>query len=252
MAAINDGLPPGFALAWGLTPTSASKRGPKPAHSVDQIVETAIRLADVEDSAALSMSRIAKELGLTANALYRYVSSKDELLVLVADTAWGPPPDSVAEATSWRDAAAVWTRAVIGRYRERPWLLDIPVHGAPVTPNLLRWLEVLLAAMAGSGPADQELLGCAMLLDGYARSTASLFRDLSGSSGPPVQSASVTGSLQPLLREHGYPVLAGMLAGGSYQDGPSTIDDDIGFGLDRLLDGIEALVTARQATATVS
>ena len=64
-------------------------RGPKPSHSVESVVAAAIAVADAEGYAALSMPRIARGLGITANVLYRYVASKDELLVLMTDAAWG-------------------------------------------------------------------------------------------------------------------------------------------------------------------
>ena len=231
-------LPPGLALAWGETP--ASRRGPKPGYSVERIVEAAVELADREGFAALSLPRIARRVGFTTNALYRYVSSKDELLVLLADAGWGPPPDSLSRIRRWRAAATAWVRAVIERYHERPWLLSIPVRGAPVTPNLLRWLEVLLAGMAHSGLRDGDKLGCALLLDGYARGTAALSRDLREAGTPPVQSSAVTEFLQPRLSARGYPILATMLAGGRYEDTPA--DHDVEFGLGRILDGIDALI----------
>lgn len=253
MAAVLDGsepnhLPPGLAHAWGLATTTAPRRGPKPAHTVDQIVEAAIELADAEDFAALSMPRIGRQLGFTANALYRYVSSKDELLVLIGDAAWGAPPDMARAGEHWRDAAAGWVHAVIDRYRQRPWLLDIPIRGAPVTPNLLRWLEVLLSALSGSGLDQQDTLGCAMLLDSYARSTASLIRGLAGNEASPAQASAVMEFLHPLLRDRGYPLLADLLASGAYQDGDD-LDKEVEFGLDRILDGIDALVAARQGAA---
>ncbi|MGP3957088.1 TetR/AcrR family transcriptional regulator [Nonomuraea sp. 3N208] len=103
-------LPPGIALAWGLNPAGPNKgtrrRGPKPAHSVERIVEVAIEVADTEGFAGLSMPKIAGCLGITANALYRYVRSKEELLVLLAEAGWGPPPESVRQAANWRAANA--------------------------------------------------------------------------------------------------------------------------------------------------
>jgi AcrR family transcriptional regulator len=234
-------LPPGLAAAWGFTTTG--RRGPKAAHSVEGIVEAAAELADAEGIGTLSMPKIARRLGLTANALYRYVSSKDELMTLLADAGWGPPPDSLPTDGPWRIAAAAWTRAMIDRFAVRPWLLDLPIHGAPVTPNLLRWLEALLSSMAESGLGTQELLGCAVLFDGYARSTAGLTRDLKESRTPPVQAAA-TNFLLPLLRERGYPTLAAISAGGGYQDDPDFAEEE--FGLERILDGVEVLVARRR------
>jgi AcrR family transcriptional regulator len=232
-------LPPGLALSWGFVP--AGRRGPKPGHSVEGILETALALADADGFTAVSLPKIARRLGLTTNALYRYVSSKDELLVLMADAGWGSPPES--DAPGWRDAATRWAKAVIDGYCARPWLLDIPVRGAPVTPNLLRWLESFLEGMASSGLGRQELLSCAMLLDGYARSTANLVRDLRDSTSPPVQAEAVSEFLRPLLAERGYPIMAELMSGGDYEDGLG--ETDVDFGLKRILDGIEVLVTAR-------
>jgi AcrR family transcriptional regulator len=79
-------LPPGLALAWGVT--APGRRGPKPAHSVGRIME----LGDTQGFEAISLQKIAGRLGVTTNAMYRYVSFKEELIVLVADSAWGSRP----------------------------------------------------------------------------------------------------------------------------------------------------------------
>lgn len=235
-------LPPGLALAWGVT--SPSRRGPKPAHSIQEIVQAALELADAEGIAALSMPRIAARVGVTTNALYRYVSSKDELLVLLIDAAWAPPPASIRQAATWREAAAAWTRGLIDGYRARPWLLDLPIRGVPMTPRLLRWVEALLEALAGTGLGDQEQIGCAMLLDGYARSIANLARNLEGASRQPGQAVAVREFLQPLLRERGFPILASMLSTGAYDDEGGLTSADLDFGLDQILNGIEVLISA--------
>jgi AcrR family transcriptional regulator len=230
-------LPPGLALAWGVAPTA--RRGPKPAHSVEQIIDAAMALADADGFAAASLPNIAAELGFTTNALYRYVSSKEELVVLLADAGWGPPPDDLNEYPDWRDGARAWTHAVIDRYHARTWLLDIPVRGAPTTPNLLRWTEILLQALACSGLRGDSALGCALLLDGFARSTALRSRSRLEGSGSPARTDAVRAFLLPKLTERDYPKLAEMVEDGSY---PSDAVETVDFGLDRLLDGISVLV----------
>jgi AcrR family transcriptional regulator len=237
---MTDQLPPGLALAWGITPAPGT-RGPKPAHTVDQIVATAVRLADEEGFAAASLPKIAKALGITANALYRYISSKDELLVLLAEAGWGPPPELASQ--SWRPACTAWVHAAGERFRVHPWLLDLPVRGAPATPNLLRWLEVLLDSLADTGLGNHDMLGCAILLDGYARSMATLTRNINNSTATPVQSAAVAEFLQPRLNER-FPRVAAIMLAGDYQDEEETTElkDDVEFGLARILDGIDAMI----------
>jgi AcrR family transcriptional regulator len=238
-----DFLPPGIAAVWGFPPPA--RRGPKPAHSVAGIVEAAMELADEEGFPGLSLPKIASRLGLTANALYRYVSAKDELLLLLVDTACGPPPAGLPGGEQWRAGAGTWTRSLFDRYRARPWLLDIPVRGAPVTPNLLGWLEALLTVFTGSGIPEDEWLSAALLLDGYARTSAGLARGMDEGPLTPVQSAEMTGFLYPLLAERGYPILASMLAAQEYAD--SSPEPDIEYGLNRILDGLAAQVAGYSA-----
>jgi AcrR family transcriptional regulator len=218
-----------------------ARRGPKPAHSVERIVAVAVDLADESGFPAVSMPKIANRMGVTANALYRYVASKEELVVLLADAGWGPP-EVPARREGWRAGVTVWVRAFVARTRVHPWLLDIPVRGAPLTPNMLSWLEVLLEALAdtGLGPADK--LACATLLDGYARSTANLARDLGTRSVSPEEGAAVAAFLEPLLRARGSTLVADLL-GGAEPYAESTFDEgDVEFGLGRILDGIEVLI----------
>lgn len=229
-------LPHGLALVWGFPPPA--RRGPKPAFTVAQIVDAAMALADEEGIGGLSLPKIAQRLGLTPNALYRYVSGKDELVLLLTDAGIGPPPDDLPE--QWRAGATAWVRAVIERYRARPWLAQLPVRGAPVTPNLLGWLESLLRVLRDTGLPSGDQLSAAILLDSYARSIAGLANDLAASEAPPVQSPEVMGFLYPLLAERGYPLIATMLMGGEYADTP--VDPDIEFGLRRILDGLQQLV----------
>ncbi|SEG96159.1 DNA-binding transcriptional regulator, AcrR family [Nonomuraea solani] len=235
-------LPPGIALAWGLT-SATRRRGPKPAHSVERIVEVAIEVSDEEGFAGLSMPKIAARLGITANALYRYVRSKEELLVLLAEAGWGPPPESVRQATTWRAAATGWTRAMIDRFRIHPWLLDLPVQTAPMTPHLVDWLEVFMEGMTDSGLNDQDTLGCAVLLDGYARSIARLAHTFGNSEGSAAMAAAI-GFLRPLLRERGFPRAAALMADTSYVE-DELPPSDVEFGLERILAGIEALIAER-------
>ncbi|WP_329002121.1 TetR/AcrR family transcriptional regulator [Kribbella sp. NBC_00709] len=227
-------LPPGLALSWGVLPVQ--RRGPKPALSIEQIVATGIEFGDRDGFEAISLQRIAAHLGVSTNAMYRYVRSKEELIVLVHEKAVGLPP---ALPTGWRPAAIAWVDAQVKLYDERPWLLDVPIRGAPVTPNLLRWVEAMLAALAGTGLSQHDNLGCLMLLDGYARNYASLARQLGSSDNTPVQAEQVGRFLVPRLIDGNYPILTAMYTNQEYEDG---LDDDLEFGLARILDGIEVLI----------
>ncbi|MEV6281709.1 TetR/AcrR family transcriptional regulator [Kribbella sp. NPDC051770] len=231
-------LPPGLALSWGVLPVQ--RRGPKPALSVARIVATGIEFGDTQGFEAISLQKIAARLGVTTNAMYRYLSSKDELLVLVQDAAFGPAPD--LGRGGWRAGATAWVNAQLARYAERPWLLEMPIRGAPVTPNLLSWAEVLLQVLDETGLSMHDNLGCVVLLDGYVRSYANLARQLTASEQVPVQAQHVGAFLVPRLAEGNYPMLLKLYTHQEYED---ELDDDLEFGLARVLDGIQALIDAK-------
>lgn len=229
----DDLLPPGLALAWGMSP--ANRRGPKPAFTVTDVVAASIELADADGVPALSLPRIADRLGLTTTALYRYVRNKDELVALMTDTAWGPPPARISRTRNWRTGATAWTEEMIARMAAHPCLLDLPVTGPPVMPNVLRWLEVFLGVMRRSGLSTRQCLGCAGLLDGYARNAASLRRNVGSAANAPAQARAIREFLAPRLSGE-FPHLADVLASGGYQN------SEVHFGLARILDGIEKLI----------
>lgn len=231
-------LPPGLALAWGVT--STNRRGPKPGVTVTELVAASIELADREGLGALSLPRISERVGLTPSGLYRYVRSKDELLVLMMDVAWGAPPARIARTRTWRTGATAWARGLIDQLTAHPWLLDVPVRGAPMTPNLLRWLESFLRVMSRSGLRTDQCVGCALLLDGYARSTASLSRDLTSTIDPDVRADDVQEFLAARLTSGEFPLVGELLTVNSYTDNER--ESDVEFGLTRILDGIAKLV----------
>ncbi|WP_395245923.1 TetR/AcrR family transcriptional regulator [Agromyces sp. MMS24-K17] len=239
-----ESLPPGLAAAWGVV-APEGRRGPKPAHTVDEVIEVAAGLADAEGLAGVSLPKVAARVGVTANALYRYVSSKDELVVLLADRAWGDPP--ALPDGEWREAAAVWARRLFERFGERPWLLDVPTT-VPLTPHNAAWLDALLAALAPTRMPAHELLDCAYLLDSHARYGANLRRNAPtpaalrrGNPRRAEASRAVRGFLDDRLRDRGLDAAADVLGDPVFlADEPSV--DGFEFGLARILDGIEAHV----------
>src|ERR1700690_4421209 len=94
-------LPPGLDLLWGRR--GRGQRGPKPGLSVEAIVTAAIRVADAEGLEAVSMARVAEQLGFTTMSLYRHVTSKEELLQLMWNASAQEAEDLVLRGDTWRD-----------------------------------------------------------------------------------------------------------------------------------------------------
>src|ERR1700712_5698711 len=80
---------------------SKPTRGPKPALTLDQIADAAVAIADAEGLDAVSMQRVAADLGYTKMSLYRYLPGKAELVAAMVERALGGPP-SIAVDGEWR------------------------------------------------------------------------------------------------------------------------------------------------------
>src|ERR1700751_4939270 len=99
-------LPPGLDLLWGRR--ERGKRGPRAGLSADAIVAAAVRLADAEGLEAVSMARVAHELGFTTMSLYRHVGSKEELLQLMWNASALGAENLVLEGHGWRSRLRMW------------------------------------------------------------------------------------------------------------------------------------------------
>jgi AcrR family transcriptional regulator len=96
-------------------------RGPKPAYSRADIADAAVRIADAEGLDAVSMRRVAAELGCGTMSLYNYVPRKEDLYELMVDAVsgehelWEPSGD-------WRADMVRAAHGTRGLMRRHPWL----------------------------------------------------------------------------------------------------------------------------------
>jgi AcrR family transcriptional regulator len=234
------------ALAWGVA--ANPQRGPKRELSIERIVDAAIEIADAEGIGAVSMSRVAASLGFTTMSLYRYVTSKDDLILLMQEGAVLPPVPDESVERGWRDGVTAWVLAMRAAYREHPWLVDIPISGAPITPNSLLIVDWFLREVRSLPFSDGEKMSTLLLLTSYARATGAQERDIGAAAAAAADPADVTGAkffeaLAELVTPERFPYLSPLLAAGGYVAEPGTAfedtDDDFSFGLERILDGIE-------------
>jgi AcrR family transcriptional regulator len=235
-------LPPGVSVAWGLR--ERTHKGPKPGLSLDRIVDAAIRVAAANGLAAVSMSRVAAELGTAPMSLYRHVASKDELVALMLDQAWGTPPPAGSGGSGWREELGQWAWAMRGMMFRNPWALRIPIRGLPILPNEVAWFERGLASMRDTGLTEAQKASVVMLVAGYVRNEATTGTDILAA----IQSVgdeqqwmlSYATLLAQVTDPDRYPAISKLIAAGVFDraDGP---DDEFIFGLNRILDGISVL-----------
>jgi AcrR family transcriptional regulator len=115
-------------------------------------VAAAIAMADADGIGAVSMRAVAAALGTGAGSLYRYLSSRDDLLDLMADRAAGelrPYPES---GPDWLGSMLLVARCQLDLYRKHPWLVEILPRPAAPGPQSLAWFDHCLGVL-GPAPA---------------------------------------------------------------------------------------------------
>jgi AcrR family transcriptional regulator len=236
-------------LLWGAA--APGSRGPRPSLTLARIVDTAIGVADAEGLAAVSMRRVADELGVTTMSLYRYVPGKDDLMELMFDAGVGPPPEPESRRGGWRTELERWALAVQEGYRRRPWLLQIPIQGPPMGPNNLAWMDVALGPLLDTGLSEADSLYALLLLTIYVRGEAQLgfgLAEAARRTGVSSQEREqvFAGALATMVDDERYPALARLTAARIFEGDEDDPDASFEFGLNRILDGIEALIEKRR------
>ncbi|MFF5294554.1 TetR/AcrR family transcriptional regulator [Paractinoplanes globisporus] len=206
-------------------------RGPKPALTLDQIAEAGIAIADAEGLAAVSMQRVAADLGYTKMSLYRYLPGKAELVGAMLERALGEPPEI---SGGWRDGLTHWATALFEGYSAHAWALEASTGRRPVGPVEIAWLERALSVLP-PGLTGAERFDTVATVSGHVRMFAGQ------SVGP---EGDLTAAMSVVLRDHAerFPAVVAALID---IDAHGGTDDAFAFGLGRILDGLEVLVAQR-------
>src|SRR5579859_3615640 len=226
-------------VAWGSKPLPS--RGPKPTLSTDQIARSAIRLADAEGLAAVTMQRVAREVGVTTMALYRYFSGKADLVALMIDSASDSSPQFGKPSLPWNTRLKEWARRCVAIYRNHPWFLEATsARPSVMGPNELSWMEAALAMLAESGLGPEERQHAFLAIIGHVRGHATFQQIGRRTSAGKEWARELTQILQPEADR--YPILLDVLRSGKFGQ---NLDGAFEFGLDCIVDGILARVSMR-------
>jgi AcrR family transcriptional regulator len=149
---------------WQRAPDRPSRRRRDPI-SKDAIVNAAIQILDREGLAALSMRRLAEELGTGAASLYWHVGSKDGLLDLVMDEVIGEGKIPDPDPGHWREQVKQLARDQRAASLRHPWIVRVSIGRIPMGPNALRYSERILAILrAGGLPPHLAVQGYLLLI----------------------------------------------------------------------------------------
>lgn len=138
----------------------------------ERIVRAAIEIADAEGLAALSMRGVASRLGVAVMSPYRYVDGKDDLVLLMADAAYGEEICLADPAEGWRARMELGARILWTLHRRHPWLAQISSLTRPPPPSLLVHAEWALSALDGHGLDPTTMRNVHVVAYSYIRGIA--------------------------------------------------------------------------------
>jgi AcrR family transcriptional regulator len=233
----------------------ARRRGSKTGLTVAQVVDAAIVLADAEGLDAVSMRRVAQELGVVPMTLYTYVPDKSALLDLMLDTVYLRMPRAEPAEVPWRARLAAVAEENRALYERHPWAAGVSRSRPPLGPGLMAKYEHELRAFEGAGLDDVETDSALTYLLGFvqasARAEADARAEIERSAQTDEQWWTESGPLLELVfDQQAYPhavrvgAAAGAQLGGAFNPGHA-----YAFGLARVLDGLGVLIEQRASDA---
>ncbi|BBA95340.1 putative TetR family transcriptional regulator [Actinacidiphila reveromycinica] len=222
------------------------KAAPRRALSQDALVAAALRVIETEGMEALSMRRVAQDLGTGPASLYAHVSGREELVRLVLDQVIGeldlPEPDPAQWQRQLKDVMREGRR-ILARHGDLARLFA--EIGVPLGPNYVRATECLLAILRGAGLSDRDCAyGADMLalyISGYTaeQATRAGAAAAAGRSGEDLTHAAARAYYASLPVER-FPTVHDMID----ELVRDVADERFEFGLDLLVAGLAARIPA--------
>jgi AcrR family transcriptional regulator len=242
-----------LALLWG-SPSPLGRSGV----TVAAIVSAAVELADAEGLEAVSMRRLAEQVGVGTMTLYTHVPGRDELTDLMTDAVLAGLYEDVGAAArapgGWRGGLRLVATTNWYLFERHPWLLDAQGLRPVLGPHTIRKYETELRVLEGQGLTDVEMDSVLTLVLTHVAGAA---RARVGDERVRVRSGMDDDEwwdlnaplLDRLLDPGAFPVASrvGTAASTHYQAAGDPVHL-LEFGLDRILDGVAALVEARSGT----
>jgi AcrR family transcriptional regulator len=241
----------GRASARGGRADAAHRRPAENGLGTERIIATAVAIADGEGLAAVSMRRVAAELGVGPMSLYRHVADKDDLLLQMMDhalTGWSAPEGP----QGWRDRLEHAARALWVVLRRHPWLASaLSITRPQPVASGIPFTEFVLATLDAQGLDLATTYTVHITLFNYIRGTAinvETEAEAEALSGLDKEEWLDTqqATLEAIFATGRYPTLE-RLTRARHDIG---LDELFEFGLHRLLDGIANLLEERAPRRT--
>ncbi|MFG1619385.1 GntR family transcriptional regulator [Nonomuraea wenchangensis] len=218
-------------------------RGPgRPGDARERVVRAAVELADADGLDELTMRALADRLGMATMSLYRHVSGKDELVLLMVDAVIDDHPLPEERPAGWRETLETSARLQWAAYRAHPWMAGVTSLYRPLpSAGLLKHSEWVMSALAGTRLDATAKMNVHILLYSFVQGLAANFeqerraRAATGLSDEEWMSAQEE-RMRAVSESPGYGAFAAFL--GELGEFDLDLDRLFEFGLRPLLDGL--------------
>jgi AcrR family transcriptional regulator len=203
--------------------------------SREAIVQAAIAIADAEDLDAVSIRRIAADLGARAMSIYTYIERKEDLLALMGDEVAAEVIVPGELPADWREATLAIARRERAAVQRHPWMIDLAARrsqAGQIGPRMLQHLEQSIAALDTLDADDTLKYKLIAAVSDYT--TGFVVREARERAQR--ETAEIDAYLRQVAASGEFPHLAKMLRAGP----PRMEDNNFEQGLVWLLDGLAA------------
>lgn len=235
-------------LLWREPGHGRSGHGPRQRHSIDEVVDAAIALADEGGLDTVTMRAVAARLRIAPMSIYTYVPGKAELLDLMLDRLYLAMPRPSLTALPWRErltAVADGNRAL---FLAHPWLATVATIRPTLGPGTMAKYEHELSAFTGLGLGDVTIDDALTYLLTFVQASA---RAAGEATGQAIDSAMTDAQwwaaneslLARVFDLAAYPLAARIGSAAAEANGAAYVPDHAyAFGLTRTLDALAALI----------
>ena len=230
------------------TATDPATTGPRIPLSKERVLRAAIAVADQGGLEALTMRKLAQELGVEAMSLYYHVTNKDQVLDGVVDVIVSEINDAVSRlqaptgADDWKKSMRMKILTARKILLQHPWAPEVIEARTTMSPSIMSYFEEVLGVFRSGGFSFDQAHHAMHALGSRALGfSQELFKPDSGDAGADDTAAALFEQMASRL-----PNLVGMMSEIAHNDPDSTLgwcDDqtEFEFGLDLILDGLDKL-----------
>jgi AcrR family transcriptional regulator len=220
--------------------SGARSPGRPPKTSRQEIVACVVAILEKNPQQSVSITQIAREIGIAPMAIYNYFANRDELLQTVTQNLMEEFRLELAEGADWRAKITAWAHATHRHFRRYPHLIHLLTWEGHTSVAWLKHSAIVTEALADVGLAPRELAPAVLWV--WSSIMGAVNSELSWASSHPTLSDEDLARMEEPLRGH-MRALRDFTAGGGH------FDSAFQYNLERTLDGLAGVIAKAQSKA---